>query len=202
MDGEFQYCRRCGHQNPKKNSFCGSCGEAMKTVADIMGGSSHPAHNAGRAAVSSTTAKILEIAAAEKCPNCSHKNPRDTPCCKKCGMPLSKDVTVEDQGDIAVIIINIEQFDFESHVLLRPVHKSILRKKIVVDISKVQWMDSTGIGALVTMAYMAPRSHQEIKIVGMNQKIMSAVKSLQVENVLDISEDVNACRAAWGLPPV
>ncbi len=176
----------------------------MKTVADIMGGggAAHPAHEAAQAAGGAAATKTPKPAADEKCPNCTHKNLPGAAFCKKCGMPLSKDITVEDQRDLVVIIINLEQFDFENHVLLRPVYKSVLRKNIIVDISNVKWMDSTGIGALVSMAYMAPRSNQEIKIIGMNQKIFAAVKSLQVDNVLELSDSVNACRVAWGLPPV
>ena len=77
-----------------------------------------------------------------------------------------------------------------------------MRNKIIVDVSDVKWMDSTGIGTLVSQVYRYTRTKQELKIVGMNDRIFQAVKQLQVDNVLDLCETINDARVAWGLPPV
>jgi anti-anti-sigma factor len=171
----------------------------MKTVASIMG-------TGPQAASASPMTKPGTVTVADgktlKCPNCKHLNTADAQACKRCGLPLSTEVTIDDQNDLVVIKINLSEFDFETHTLLRPVFKSVMKKKIVIDVSGVKWMDSTGIGALVTITYQSARTGQSIKIVGMNKKIFDAVKSLQVDNVLELCGDVNACRVEWGLPPV
>lgn len=206
MEYDFNFCRKCGYQNPTKNNFCARCGESLKSVASIMGTAAQP--QAPAAAQSSQTqypgapAPPSQPVDDGKCPNCKHINQPGAEFCKRCGMPMSKDFVVEDQGDCAVIKINLENFDFENHMHLRPVFKAILKKKIIIDLNNVKWMDSTGIGTLVTFTYQGARTGQSLKIVGMNQKIFGAIKSLQVDNVLELCQDVNSCRVDWGLPPV
>jgi anti-anti-sigma factor len=100
-----------------------------------------------------------------------------------------------------MISLNADEIDFENHSLLQPIFKAVKRKCILIDLSKVKWMDSTAIGTLVSQTYRAARAKQEIKFVGMNKRVFEAVKALSVDNVLDIYPDINAARAAWGLPP-
>ena len=204
MDYNFNFCRKCGYQNAAKNNFCGRCGESLKTVASIIGAEGQaPAGGAAAGGTARAPVKAkAQAAQPSKCPNCKFSNAPDAAFCKKCGLPISKEITVEDQEDLVVIKINLENFDFENHIMLRPVFKSLMKKKIIIDLHNVKWMDSTGIGTLVTLAYQGARSGQSLKIIGMNKKIFDAVKSLQVDNVLELAESVNSCRVEWGLPPV
>lgn len=228
MEHNFNFCPKCGYQNPANNNFCARCGERLKNVASITGQARpQPApamHPAGQPAAQSAFAKRQAQPAgvqqqpafkrppapqqAEpqielfKCPACGQPNPPDAEFCKGCSIPITKDVTCDFQSDVAVLTINMDQLDFENHRVLAPIFKAIMKKKILIDLTNVSWMDSTGIGTLVSQVYRCARTGQEIKIVGMNAKIHAAVKALQVDNVLEIYPDINAARVVWGLPPV
>ena len=136
-----------------------------------------------------------------KCGYCNHVNAPDAEFCQSCSSPLSPLLTIEHQDDVVYLKLNMPELDFETHRVLSPAFKAILRKKIIVDVSSVKFMDSTGIGTLVSQVYRFTRTKQEMKIVGMNRRIFEAVKQLQVDNVLELCETVNDARAAWGLPP-
>ena len=188
MSTQFLFCPKCGFQNTGKNNFCSRCGNKLRTAASF-------AHAAPAAPSAPPASQEL------RCGNCGHANPPDAEFCRGCSMPMSALVTVDNQDDLIYIKLNMQELDFENHRILAPVFKAVMRKKIIVDVSAVKWMDSTGIGALVSQVYRFTRTNQEMKIVGMNSKILGAVKQLQVDNVLDIYETVSHARVSWGLTP-
>ena len=184
MERNFVFCTQCGAQNQVRNNFCARCGERLKSAASMA---------AQPAAAPATTLP---------CPVCNCKNSPDAEFCKSCSMPLTKDVDIDNQDDYLYLTVKMDEIDFENHDKMAPIFKAAKRRKILVDISHVKWMDSTGIGMLVTQTYRATRAKQDIKIIGMNKKIFEAVKSLSVDNVLDIYDSVNEARDAWELPRV
>jgi anti-anti-sigma factor len=192
MSAEFVFCSKCGFQNTKKNNFCSRCGEKLRTTASFA------AHRPQRVA-GPDAGEAAPVPG--KCGNCGHVNDPAAEFCQGCSMPMSPDVTVDNQGDLIYIKLNMEELDFDTHSILAPVFKAIMRKKIIMDVSDVKWMDSTGIGTLVSQVYRFTRTKQEMKIVGMNKKIFNAVKQLQVDNVLELCDTINDARVSWGLPP-
>jgi anti-anti-sigma factor len=191
VEQNFVFCTQCGYTNTLKHNFCSRCGERLKDAA---------AFAAAPAAVAApATAAVLPDT--RTCPNCNAENPDGAEFCKHCSMPITKHISVDNFEDMIVITLNAHEIDFENHTLLQPIFKAVKRKRILIDLNKVKWMDSTAIGTLVSQTYRAARTKQEIKFVGMGRKIFEAVKALSVDNVLDIYPDINAARAAWGLPP-
>lgn len=192
MEQNFVFCTRCGYTNAPKHNFCSRCGERLRSAASF----------ASKEAVAvAAPAAVAVLPDRHTCPNCNAENPEDAEFCKHCSMPITKYISVENYDDMILITLNAPEIDFENHTLLHPVFKAVKRKRILIDLSKVKWMDSTAIGTVVSQTYRAVRTKQEFKFVGMNKKIFDAVKALSVDNVMDIYPDINAARAAWGLPP-
>jgi anti-anti-sigma factor len=77
----------------------------------------------------------------------------------------------------------------------------VKEQRVLIDLCKVEFMDSVGIGSLVTLIYKTNRTKQEIKFIITADKILKAIKGLGVDNVLEIYEDEQAARASWGLIP-
>ncbi|MEW5945679.1 MAG: zinc ribbon domain-containing protein [bacterium] len=171
----FNFCPGCGAQNPASNKFCSRCGTSLQR-------------------------KIVRREDGEKCEVCGHLNPAGSKFCIQCSSSLSRDIVVRDEGEIAVIKVNSAKIDFENHKDLLPVFNKVMKKMIVLDLENVEWMDSTGIGALVTLTYKSSRTNQEIKLINIQSKVMDAIRALQVDNVLDIHETMNEARVSWGLP--
>lgn len=170
----FIFCSGCGCQNPERNLFCSRCGtRILRAPAEGVAG--------------------LE------CPNCRHKNDEGAAFCIRCSAPLPKDVVIKETEDVLTLSIMKDQVDFENHREFVAILNKIIKKRIIIDLSNVKWMDSTGIGMLVTYAYKTTRTKQEVKIVGVGAKIKEAIRALRVDNVLDIYEDSPAALASWGL---
>jgi anti-sigma B factor antagonist len=172
----YIFCSNCGAQNPEKNNFCSRCG--MRII---------------RVPAAGTTG--LE------CGNCQHLNDGSASFCVRCSHPLPKDANVREIEDVAVVEFMRENIDFENHREFVNVLNKVIKKRIIIDLSAVKWMDSTGIGMIVTFTYKTSRTKQEVKIVGVCKKIMEAIKALQVDNVLDLYGEVNEALASWGLVP-
>ncbi|HOO56300.1 MAG TPA: zinc ribbon domain-containing protein [bacterium] len=177
---EANFCSNCGAQNTAKNKFCSKCGSRIHSPEKKT---------------ESQTDKIT-------CPNCGNINNKSAKFCAACSAPLISDFTLIDEVDYVYIKINLKEIDFENSKDLSPLTKKISNQNIIVDLSDVVWIDSSGIGALITMVHKFSRSQQEIKFLGINPKIMAAIKSLQADNVLDINDNLNEILVSWGLPPI
>lgn len=172
---KFNFCRMCGSQAPKDKKFCTRCGAPVKRMVQP-----------GESSI--------------KCPSCGFATPPDSKFCINCSTSVERQIVVEDMDELAVVRINTDHIDFENAKDLLPSFKKIIRRKIVIDLAQVNWIDSTGIGSLVTLCYKASQSGQEIKIINLAPKVRESIKMLQVDNVLDIHESLNDACASWGLP--
>ncbi len=178
-DRNFAFCGSCGSQNPARNKFCAKCGALIQGVQKI---------------IKSTEDMV-------KCPHCGNLNGKTTKFCSACSYPITADLKVSDEGDYIFIQVNFEQIDFENNKDLATVVKKMNDPRVLVDLSKVQWMDSTGIGALITIVHRMTHQGQEIKFTGIGPRVMNAIKALQADNVLDIFETKSDALVSWGLPP-
>ena len=177
--GKVNFCVQCGHQNPVRNNFCSKCGQRMYAQA--------PAGTAKKDIV--------------KCPNCGHPNASAARFCAACSAPLVEDFKLVKDDDFVLVQINLPQIDFENHKDLNTLTKRIKHDRVLMDMSHVNWIDSTGIGALVTLCNRFARTQQDIKFYGVTEKVLEAFKALQVDNILEIYDDMNEALVTWGLPP-
>lgn len=176
---DFNFCGACGYQNPRRNSFCSHCGQRIYSAAPT----------------GATQEDIVE------CPRCGHPNARASKFCAACSSPLDDDFQILDMDDFVVVKLNIEQLDFENHKNLNTISKRIKNEYVIFDLSRVTWIDSTGIGALVTLTNRFMRTQQMVKFIGVTPKVHEAFRALQVDNILDIYDSLNDAITLWGLPP-
>jgi len=177
VDSNFNLCISCGMKNPAANKFCSRCGTPMQKTA-------------------------VPQEEGVKCASCGYLNPRDEKFCIQCSSAITQEIIVTDEGDIAVVKVKMKKIDFENHKNLVPILNKITKNKIVLDLADVEYIDSTGIGTLVTQAYRSTRTNQETKIINLHPRVMEAIRALQVDNVLDICATMTEARVSWGLPLV
>jgi anti-sigma B factor antagonist len=176
----FNFCGHCGAQNPAKNLFCSKCGSRVLSGAQA----------------GTVTSDIV------CCDKCGHPNTKTARFCAACSTPLVKDFHVEDEEDYVRVEIKIPQIDFENAKELNTLTKRIVNQRILVDLSQVLWVDSTGIGSLITLVHRFSANRQEIKFIGITKRVFEAIRAMQADNVLDIYESANEALVSWGLPPL
>ncbi len=179
-DRNFMFCDSCGAQNPSRNNFCAKCGARMHASA----------------------AKGALPEDISSCERCGHPNTPTSRFCSACSAPLVSDFRVVDEEDYVLVEVRLDHIDFENAKDLSTLTKRLNDQHIIVDLTEVRWIDSTGIGALITLVHRFAHSGQEVKFFGIDSKVMNAIKALQADNVLDVFDTKNELLVSWGFPPI
>ncbi|MCW5982761.1 MAG: STAS domain-containing protein [Bryobacteraceae bacterium] len=70
-------------------------------------------------------------------------------------------------------------------------------KKIIIDISKVYYLDSAGIGLLIGCAGKANKAGAHLRIVGPEPRVKRLFELTAVDRVLKIDETIDAAKAKF-----
>lgn len=119
--------------------------------------------------------------------------------CTNCGATVSALFTYEDTGDYTIVKTNVEDVDHRNHRELVDVMKRIKSDRILVDFTNLKFIDSVGIGSLVTLAYSGARKGQSMKILLKSKDVIKSIRSLGVDNILEIYETKEEAFAGWGI---
>ena len=65
--------------------------------------------------------------------------------------------------------------------------------KLVLDLAGIEYVDSSGFGALLSILRNAKNNDSQFKICNISPDVMELVKLLQLHNVFDICENVDRC---------
>lgn len=65
--------------------------------------------------------------------------------------------------------------------------------KLILNLEGVEYVDSSGFGALLSILRNAKNNDSQFKICKVAPEVMELVKLLQLHNVFDICEDVDEC---------
>jgi len=66
-------------------------------------------------------------------------------------------------------------------------------KKIVLNLEGVEYVDSSGFGALLSILRNAKNNDSTFKICNISEDVMELVKLLQLHNVFEIHDSVDEC---------
>ena len=136
------------------------------------------------------------------CERCGHPNAKASKFCSACSSPLVSDFRVVDEDDYLLVEVKLDHIDFENAKDISTLTKNLTDMRIMIDLTDVTWIDSTGIGALITLVHRFAHAGQEVKFFGIDSKVMNAIKALQADNVLDVYDTRNELLVSWGLPPI
>ena len=65
--------------------------------------------------------------------------------------------------------------------------------KLVLNLEGVEYIDSSGFGALLSILRNAKNNDSQFKICNISPEVMELVKLLQLHNVFDICDSVDEC---------
>jgi len=66
-------------------------------------------------------------------------------------------------------------------------------KKIILNLEGIEYIDSSGFGALLSILRNAKNNDSAFKICNISPDVMELVKLLQLHNVFDIHDSVDEC---------
>lgn len=134
------------------------------------------------------------------CGQCGHLVPDSNNFCSRCGNPMNKNFSTKDENNVFTITARVDTVDYTNHGELTSIFNRVNRKKVLIDFNEVKFIDSVGIGTLVTLYYKTTRTKQEIILVGIADALMKPIKALGVDNLLVIRSSWEDAYAEWGIP--
>jgi len=102
-----------------------------------------------------------------------------------------------EQTDAGVVLTPNGEIDLSSSPELRESLLSALRdspSKLIVNLSKTPYMDSSGVATLVEAMQKAMRSKTKLVLCGMEEKVRSIFEIARLDAVFTIVDDTNAAQ--------
>ena len=102
---------------------------------------------------------------------------------------IIKNVRHEGQ---AVVLELAGEIDMRCSVDLRGKFMELLQKKppvLIVDMSQVEFMDSSGLATLVEALQWSRRNNGELKLVGLKQRVRSIFEISRLESIFQIYDN-------------
>lgn len=109
--------------------------------------------------------------------------------------------TERREGDVVIVDLNGKLTLGSGDVQLRQVIRDLLdrdEKKIVLNLAKVGYMDSAGVGELVASYTTAERAGADLKLLNLTAKIRDLLQFTQLISVFDSYDDEAEAVASFG----
>ena len=103
-------------------------------------------------------------------------------------------------GDVAVLAVSGKLMGGDETKEVHEKVKSLLTdglKKIVIDLSKVKWLNSSGLGILISCLTSVTNSEAQLKIAGATEKVKSLFMITKLITVFDSYESVDRAVATF-----
>jgi anti-sigma B factor antagonist len=67
------------------------------------------------------------------------------------------------------------------------------KSRLIIDFEKINFIDSSGFGALLSALKTSKEHKSFIKLCNINQEVMDLIELMQLDSIFDISQDQAAC---------
>ena len=107
----------------------------------------------------------------------------------------NNEITVKSETrDGATFVVPVGEVDLTASPVLRNELKRLQSaglKRLIVDLSQVPYMDSSGVATLVEAMQIARRNNTKLVLCGMQQKVKSIFEIARLDTVFAIVADAN-----------
>lgn len=110
-------------------------------------------------------------------------------------------LSVEISGDVAVVALFVDELDASNTAEFKQQIAPTLaeHQKLVIDLGAVRFIDSSGLGAMLSCLRQLSAKGGDLKLCGLSRSVRSAFELVRLHRVLDIhatrSEAVKAFSA-------
>lgn len=101
------------------------------------------------------------------------------------------DMGVETVGAVAVVVVTVDELDAGNTAEFRERMAPILsaHSKVVIDLSPVRFIDSSGLGAMLSCLRQLAAKGGDLKLCGLSKQVRAAFELVRLHRILDIHED-------------
>ncbi len=100
----------------------------------------------------------------------------------------------EQEGCIVAEFINSKRFTLAVTEEVKSELKPILSQsgsKMIFNLESIEFMDSSGIGCIISLVKTAKNNQSEIKLCNLSKEVMEVLELLHLPMILDIEKDLN-----------
>lgn len=112
------------------------------------------------------------------------------------------EITVDSRQDVAIVGIPVKELDASNVVEFKQAMGPILETstKVVMDLSLLQFVDSSGLGALLSCLRQMTAKGGDVKLCGMTRQVRATFELVRMHRIFDIRETREAAVQAFNAP--
>lgn len=98
------------------------------------------------------------------------------------------EIIAEQVGDVAVLEIPVEELDASNTSELKHDMAPVLEAntKVVIDLSRLRFVDSSGLGALLSCLRQLSAKGGDLKLSGMQKQVRAVFELVRMHRIFDI----------------
>ena len=98
------------------------------------------------------------------------------------------EILVEKVGDVAVVEVPVEELDASNTGELKHDITPVLEAndKLVIDLSRLRFVDSSGLGALLSCLRQLSAKGGDLKLSGMQKQVRAVFELVRMHRIFDI----------------
>jgi anti-sigma B factor antagonist len=99
------------------------------------------------------------------------------------------EIPVEKRGDIAVVEVPVEELDAGNAPEFKRDMAPVLEAntRLVLDLSRLRFVDSSGLGAVLSCLRQLGAKNGDMKLCGMSKQVRGAFELVRMHRIFDIS---------------
>jgi anti-sigma B factor antagonist len=98
------------------------------------------------------------------------------------------DIAVDKPGDVAVALVPIDELDASNVGEFRRDMTPVLQahSKLVLDLGRLRFVDSSGLGAILSCLRQTSAKGGDLKLCGMSKQVRTAFELVRLHRIFDI----------------
>ncbi len=98
------------------------------------------------------------------------------------------EIAVDKIGDVAVVVVPVEELDASNSVEFKRDISPVLEAntKVVFDLSKLRFMDSSGLGSFLSCLRKSNAKGGDLKLCGMSPRVRTVIELVRLHRIFDI----------------
>jgi anti-sigma B factor antagonist len=106
----------------------------------------------------------------------------------------------ETVGDVSVIVVHEKTIDARNSQAVKTQIQALLQPdmKLILDLSPVEFLDSSGLGMLLSCLRLLSGINGQMKLIGVSKSVRAILELVRFHRIMDIYNDRDEALRAYG----